>query len=530
LSKAAFEITSIRIPEPEKSEEKVALLSYLRLILPENCARGHNFHLELQTIADNIRANLDTLVLMPSDDRILPNENTIIGIFGHKLPTLKDLKKLNSAKLLLLAAHLSGEMGVEIPVGKKELLCFCQLNFWRINNLWEDVKEAMIIAQKAFVSRVGEFKRTMKNLLRVVNEQFGGFSMKFRMNFVINGLLNFVEHFSDSHTDCPRFFWWSQCTDTHVRYKPAQDYCTLISAGWRGPGCRDLISVFFRVFVYSFVMSRYCENQLWKCISFSKTTVCESYFHWKGIMIPKWQNVTPSEYDRKEIAAFIAFSTRQREKRFLLKKLVKSKYAATLTVATGHKNNRYERHILDAVLEVCGSDSTIAAAVEHYTNKYSARQKRRESLQEKVLSVYEQDATAQNLNLGPVKHQWRTSDSEGCISGKEYFEKDFSARPVPPFPFIIGELLDETEHYRIRKVWESSRALKRGRNEEKEDNQNEICTHCEENVLDDCLICECGNRVHTDCFNIHTTEWEICENGNPTCKNCSSTNRMGNID
>jgi hypothetical protein len=75
-------------------------------------------------------------------------------------------------------------------------LCSSQLNFWRINNLWEDVKEAMIIAQKAFVSRVGEFKRTMKNLLRVVNEQFGGFIMKFRMNFVINGLLNFVEHFT----------------------------------------------------------------------------------------------------------------------------------------------------------------------------------------------------------------------------------------------------------------------------------------------------------------------------------------------
>lgn len=166
-------------------------------------------------------------------------------------------------------------------------------------------------------------------------EQFGGFSMKFRMNFVIKGLLNFVEHFSDNHTDCPRFFWWAQCTDTHVRYTPAQDYCTLISAGWRGPGCRDLIPVFFRLFVYSFVMSRYCESQLWKCISFSKTTVYESYFHWKGIMIPKWQNITPSEYERKEISAFIAFSTRQKEKRFLLKKLVKSKYSATLTVATG---------------------------------------------------------------------------------------------------------------------------------------------------------------------------------------------------
>jgi hypothetical protein len=365
--------------------------------------------------------------------------------------------------MLLLAAHLAGEMDVEIPTVKKDIVVFCQLNFWRINNLWEDVREAMAIAHKAFMCRIGEFKRTFKNLLRVVNEQYGRFSMKFRMNFVINGLVNFVQHFSDIHTDCPRFFWWSQCTDTHIKYSPTQDYCTVIASGRRGPGCRDLIPVFFKLFVFSLVMSRYCEVQLWKCISFSKTTVCESYFHWKGIMIPKWQNITPSEYERKETAAFIAFVTRQKEKKFLLKRLVKSKYAATLTVATGHKNNRYEKHILDAVMEVCGSDVTVASAVEHYSNKYSARQRKRDTLQEKVLTLYEQDGTARNLKLGPVKHEWRTSDIEGCIIGKEFSEDESSARPVPPFPFLNGVLLDETQHYRIQKVWESSRALKRSR-------------------------------------------------------------------
>jgi hypothetical protein len=41
-------------------------------------------------------------------------------------------------------------------------------------------------------------------------------------------------------------------------------------------------------------------------------------------------------------------------------------------------------------MEVCGSDTTVASAVEHYSNKYSARQRKKETLQEKVLTLYEQ--------------------------------------------------------------------------------------------------------------------------------------------
>lgn len=86
-------------------------------------------------------------------------------------------------------------------------------------------------------------------------------------------------------------------------------------------------------------------------------------------MIPKWQNVTAEEYERRERAAFITFVSRQREKTFLLKKLVTNKYANTLTVASAQKNSRYERHILDAVSEVFESSAAVLAAVGHFTQK-----------------------------------------------------------------------------------------------------------------------------------------------------------------
>lgn len=527
LSKTVSETIQVDIPTPDKGAEKETLIQYLRDKLPDICSRGHNFHTDLESLADEFKADL---VLPDSDARIQRDEGLVVSIFGTKSPTLKDVKKLSTGKILLLAAHLAGEMSVDVPVGKKLILAFCITNFWRINNLWEDVKEAMLIANKAFLARIGEFKRTFKSLLRVANEQFGMFSMKFRMNFVIRGLLNFVEHFSNNHQDCPRYFWWTQCADTFIKYIPAQDYCTVITSGRRGPGCRDLIPVFFKIFVEAFVMSRYCEIQLWKCISFSKTTVCESYFHWKGIMIPKWQNITPSEYERKETAAFIAFVTRQKEKKFLLKKLVKSKYAATLTVASAHKNSRYERHILDAVLEVCGADPSVVAAINHYTNKYNMRQNRRQCLQDKVISKYEGDQTAQNLNLGPVKHEWRTCDSDGCINGKDFCETEFSARPVPPFPFLNECLLNESQRHRIQDVWESSRALKRSRNDEDydavENEESQVCSYCANFISEGKEVCNaCGVVIHASCLE-YNTEWETTAEGQLRCKNCSSFNRM----
>jgi hypothetical protein len=298
-----------------------------------------------------------------------PDEDIMLQIFASAKCTMQEVKKLKTEKLTILSRHLAMKMDTAAPITALEKKRFCILNYWRINNVWEDVHEAMTIAQRAFIARLGEFKRTMKNLLRVVNEQFGDWSMKFKMCFLINGLLNFTYHYSDKHEDCARYFWWTQCGDRRTNYMPTQDYCTALPSG-RGPQCRQLIPGFFKLFVTAFVMSKYAEMQFWKCLCFSKTTICESYFHWKGIMIPKWQNVTAEEYERRERAAFITFVSRQKEKIFLLKKLVTNKYANTLTVASAQKNSRYERHILDAVSDTFGTSAAVLAAVEHFTTRH----------------------------------------------------------------------------------------------------------------------------------------------------------------
>ena len=253
----------------------------------------------------------------------------------------------------MLAEHIAEELNIAAPVGKIKTKAFCIVNFMRLQNYGGDVRAAVLTAQKAFIARIGVFKRTMKTLLRIVNDQFGMWSMKFRMCFVINGLLNFAKHFANDHTDCPRFVWWTQCSDSHIRYQPTEEYCTRILSD-RSLESQKMIPLFFTLFVKAFIMSPYMESQLWKCLWFSKTTICESYFHWKGIMIPKWGNVTPSLYERKEASALIGFVKRQQDKKFLGKKLVKSKYAATLTVASAQKNSRYERYVLEAITGICG--------------------------------------------------------------------------------------------------------------------------------------------------------------------------------
>ena len=406
---------------------------------------------------------------------------------------------------------------------------------WRINDLWEDVKEVLLIAQRVFIASLGEFKRTLKNLLRVVNDQFGGWSMKFKMCFLINGLLNFIKHYSDDHSCCAQFFWWTQCGDSHTKYVPTQDYCTVLSSG-RGPGCRDLIPGFFNLFVASFVMSRYAESQFWKCLCFSKTTICESYFHWKSIIIPKWQNIPAQEYERKERAAFIAFVKRQKEKIFLLKKLVKNKYANTLTVASAQKNSRYEKHILDAITDICGSSPAVLAAAEYFTQKRNTRQEHRKTLLRKVTAEYEGNETAMNLKLGPVKHELRTVESIGDVTPQSFTESAYSARPVSPFPFLNESLLNEDQMYRLENVWASSRALKRTRvqnNLENLDNNinHEICFLCNLELTSENIECSmCSLTVHANCLENNNSEWDISDIGIAICKQCCTIDRLVYVD
>lgn len=518
----------------DKHNEKVELFLYMRKCLPEVCYRGNNISNDLAIITKEIGCIIKELPANETISHIDPDEDVLSHIFGPGINnrTVKDVRKLNTKKKTAHAKYLA--MKTDTPAPDKvvsKMRQFCVINIWRINDLWEDVHQAMGIAQRAFIARLGEFKRTLKNLFSVVNDQFGGWSLKFKMYFLINGLLNFVSHFSNQHDNCARYFWWTQCCDVRENYKPTQEYCTLLVSG-RGTACRDLIPPFFKLFVTSFVLSKYAETQFWKCLCFSKTTICESYFHWKSIMIPKWQNIPAQEYERKERAAFITFVRRQKGKIFLCKKLVTNKYANTLTIASAQKNSRYESHILDALRDICSSSRAVLAAVEHFTNKCNSRQDRRRGLLHTVTAQYEEDETAKNLNLGPVTLELRTVGSDGGPALQSFKELSFSARPVPPFPFQIGSLLDECQRYRLEKVWASSRALKRNRNENDLDNIDpdsilSLCALCGFAVDSEKIICSsCQLSVHPDCLENYNSEWESNDMGDSFCKECSGNIRL----
>ena len=529
LATAVAEVTGIPIISIDKTNEKSELFMYMKRNLPDICYRGSNISIDLNGVAHDLQQIIKDLPVSGTISHVSPEETLMVQVFGTQNRTLRTLRTLKADKLSLLSKHLAIKMEVDAPVKASQIKSFCVLNFWRINCLWDDVHEAMTIAQRAFNSRLGEFKRTMKNLLRVVNEMFGDSSMKFKMCFLINGLLNFVDHYSDEHKSCARYFWWTQCGDTHIKYVPTQEYCTVLSSG-RGPGCRDLIPSFFRIFVTAFVMSKYAESQFWKCLCFSKTTICESYFHWKSIIIPKWQNIPAGEYERKERAAFITFVKRQKEKLFLMKKLVTNKYANTLTVASAQKNSRYEKHILDAVENICCACPTVLSAVDHFAKKCNARHEKRQNLLQEVTVKYEEDETARNLNLGPVKHEIRTLDSKGGPPTQSFREYARSARPVAPFPFLNEYLLDDDKKYRLENVWSSSRAIKKSRLEEKDDRQGEIdtfCYFCKSEVDAGKVECSvCMVAAHLDCLENYNSEWEIDSDGVSICKQCNSIDRL----
>lgn len=69
LSKCVLDVNESSIPVVEKNEEKKTLLLLLRKMLPEICSRGHNFHVELESVAVSIKSNTITATLRGYDIR-----------------------------------------------------------------------------------------------------------------------------------------------------------------------------------------------------------------------------------------------------------------------------------------------------------------------------------------------------------------------------------------------------------------------------------------------------------------------------
>ena len=527
LANAARKLVS---GEDMREENDNNSLEYLRTILPSICFRGDNFSSNfLECLEGNVKkAIIQNEKSTNENNKInenLEKKNKMIKeIFGSKIiPSITEIKKLKAEKIIKLALYL----GLDVPTptvknSVKEAKEYCAKNLWRLQGLWDDVDAALLIAHRLFSARIGEYKKLLKTLIRVVNETYGMWSIKFKMYFVLSGLINFSKHFQNDHDQCSRFIWWTQCTTAHLNeYLPAQDYVNNVSGG-RGVRCNAFVPIFFEILVKAVTLSPYMESLLSKCILYSKTTICESYFHWLGIMVPKWQNVTKSEYILREAAAFIAFSKRQDDKFLYTKKLRQHKYASTLVGTAGQKNPRYERYIFEAISHIASSDSSSMNSANHFFSKI---QKGRDQRQERLGLLneeYETDITAQNLKMGPVKHEFRTAGADGVLSGKQLHESTQSAKPVPPFPFCKENLLtSEVDKQRLNNIWEWSRSISmRKKLTVSAETSCFICGKSldESDITERCYNCK--EPVHESCLHTNNTGWSKDDDNN-YCPNCT---------
>ena len=209
-------------------------IGYLRLHLPSVCFRGDNFSVNFTDCIDEKIKELIHNSQKVQTEVSAENKNKLLKeIFGSKIPTSAEIKKLKSDKIVRLAQYL--DYNLPSPMQKqdvKEAREHCARNIWRLQGLLEDVEAAISIAQRTFSARIGEYKKLMKTLIRVVNETYGLWSVRFKMNFVLNGLLNFSDHFCNDHSSCSRYIWWTQCSNAHINeYLSTQEYINNITSG-----------------------------------------------------------------------------------------------------------------------------------------------------------------------------------------------------------------------------------------------------------------------------------------------------------
>lgn len=183
--------------------------------------------------------------------------------------------------------------------------------------------------------------------------------------------------------------------------------------------------------------------------------------------------------------------------------------------------------MMEAIMSVCSDDITVKDAVDINLQKLEKKRNlRRDKLQE-LNAVFEDDTLAQNLKLGPVRHEFRTAGEDGVLTGKQLSEYVKSARPVPPFPFLKENLLlTQDDRERLSDVWAFSKTIKTQKNDESV--SSTICAICENHLIASDLLLHCffcKTVIHESCISTHNTGWQQ-DNDDTICKNCYLVNAV----
>jgi hypothetical protein len=388
------------------------------------------------------------------------NSAVVLAVFGPgKAPSRQNIKNLKQDVVLKLAQYLAQDetTGIreDVPSNIKSVKNFCVARNWKLATVHEDAAAAIKIAKAEFTRRYPEFQRQWKTVLREVHEIYGCFSEHFKLYFVVMGLLNFSAHYRNKHDDCGRFLWWCRCQGGTNVYTPAYPYCTEVLSG-RGKRCQGMIPVFFCMFVHDWVLSKYMETALSRTIAFAVTSMCESYFHWLAIMIPKWQHMRGPEYILREAVAFLAYHSKKDEFVSLQKKLVPNKYQPTLIASNGQKAGVHMGYIFDALVDIFPDDPVTNAYVTHCRKCMAALKSKRLTRQAAQREANSNSALDSNLKLMP-------SELDTSEEFQQQAEVKDCPRQNPPFPFKKEDLhlgpLSEIKKL-LEQVWHRTDEIK----------------------------------------------------------------------
>jgi hypothetical protein len=317
--------------------------------------------------------------------------------------------------------------------GAAALKAYCLRHVNGARTLKDDAKDALRIARVLFWSRRDCFKHHYKAVLREVNERYGSFGVKHKMDCVQEGIMNFANHYCNEHGDCQRHIWYGKCSAGDLYYEPAHKYVNL-EASELGQRCNSLTPAMFKLVVASWVYSREFEQLLWKTVACGHTTINESYFHSLSSFVPKLLNYPAELYEEKEAAHFLSFQNQCESKEHANRVLVHNKNAGSLVNVQNQKLQRFRAHINRAIAAIVTDKHTQRKCADDGLKE----KKRRSARHAKVANGAGSQSTAVADAAAVKGRVGMLSNTNGMLAKRQ--RPSPSAMPCPPYPFA-NELL-----------------------------------------------------------------------------------------
>jgi len=492
-------------------EERKDLELIIREFLPESCYIGDlysaDFDKVLQKVTEDFvgqRAELQSEKSAAEKNKI----KVLSTCFGDKLINAKSLRELKTASIDQLFSFIIETEGVandDKIDNKAKKTAYCLQRLWMLQPPEEDIAAACKIASQLFKKHLEELKHEISAQFRMVNDTWPGFSKKFKLNTVMHGILNWIDHRMGNHDQCARTRSHTICSE--VGYIGE---CISQTSSNRGRYCNSLIPIFFRIFVTGFLLSRKMECLYDQGIHYLTTSLNESINHALTMFHPKNKNSTHGEYHEAVAAVYIQELSRAlyKDRLILEEKFHWCKGPKELILNKAFQNPLREDHITSAIEEMLKDDPiTMAECKYNYQVTENRIQKHNIKAQaNKDAKNKGEDADVYRLFF---KSEKITGSYNGLASNQQTASSfSYSARPVTAHPFLLQEIPgNEALTNKVHLLSKKMQLREKDRIKKKKNKINYMCEICQVQVeidsIDDvCFACnKCDIRFcHVECL------------------------------